>query len=67
MSNLDNAYLMVLDLLAADLENYLDRLFDENTSQLIDDIPPELSALCLGGLAIYALAFGYRVGRNYKR
>jgi hypothetical protein len=67
MCNLDKAYLMGLGSLPPDLGSYLDKLFDENTLQSAEGIPLEISMLCLGGLFVYSLAFGYRVGRNYKR
>jgi hypothetical protein len=58
---------MGISLPASDLESYLDRLFDENTTQIIESVPLEISMLCLGGLFLCSLAFGYKVGRNYKR
>jgi hypothetical protein len=63
--SLDKVSLMGIS--ASALESYLERLFDENTTQIIEDVPLEVSMLCLGGLFLYSLAFGYKVGRNYKR
>jgi hypothetical protein len=45
----------------------LDRLSDENLNQILESMPPEVTILCLCGLFLYSLAFGYKVGRNYKR
>jgi hypothetical protein len=67
VSILDKICFMGWDLLSPGLESYLDKLFDKNTSQTIDEIPPEILILCLAGLFVYSLAFGYKVGRNYKR
>jgi hypothetical protein len=67
MCILNKAYLMGLGSLPPDLGSYLDKLFDENTPQIAEGIPLEISMLCLGFLFVYSLAFGYRVGRNYKR
>jgi hypothetical protein len=35
----------------------------------LGDLHPQMgiSLLCLGGLFVSSLAFGYKVGRNYKR
>lgn len=58
---------MVMSLSVSDLESYLDKLLDENNTQIIEKMPLELLILCLAGLFLYAMAFGYKVGRNYKR
>jgi hypothetical protein len=69
---LDKAYLMGMSLSESDLESWLnklslDKLSDEDLNQIIESMPPEVFILCLCGLFLYSLAFGYRVGRNYKR
>jgi hypothetical protein len=51
----------------SDSETYLDKLSDENLNQILESMPSEVTILCLCGLFLYSLAFGYKVGRNYKR
>jgi hypothetical protein len=72
MYDLDKVYLMVMSLPESDLESWLnklslDKLSDEDLNQLIENMPPEVTILCLCVLVLYSIAFGYKVGRNYKR
>ena len=72
MYDLDKVYLTGMSLPASDLESWLnklslDKLSDEDINQIIESMPLEVSILCLCGLFLYSLAFGYKVGRNYKR
>ncbi len=69
---LDKVYLMGMSLSESDLESWLnklslDKLSDEDLNQIIESMPLEIFILCLCGLFLYSLAFGYKVGRNYKR